>query len=524
MASGSLKTDDKEEMKEDYALRRVPQHWRLPWYSIMNVALGVATAMVFMQMGSLMAIAYGSINAILAEIYATVVGGILAMAIAYSAAKSGLNVNLMSRGAGLGFTGSSITSFIYALNFIMYAAIEGSIMAYAINAYIPTIPVWLLMITVGLVIIPLNWYGMTQLDKFQKYSIPIYVILLIVGIIAAARMDLPHSSDWLTFLPAGGAVGGVGLLAAIGVMNGLVGIMALLVSDYARFIKPEERKMGVFAVGFIPQFVAFFLSGLIGVWFGVRFGEENPGKYFVYAMGFWGAIYTILTQLRINVTNLYSGSMSLANFFARIFHFTPGRVFWVVVTSITAIVAMLAGALEHLGPMLTFQGVFLFAWVALLTADLVVVKGLLKLGPIRLEHRRGHLHEWNPVGVVSLVVSSVIGCLMAFNMFGAFWASISAFAAAVIAFVLHIIMAVATQGKYYEARSVEETFSSNVIETNQFGEKLVKCDKCGHPFIAEDMLNCTYYNQHYCSQCCAEASCSTACQSGANLKTASFKA
>lgn len=511
MAGGSVNMDKKEEMKEDYALRKVPQHWRWPWYSIMNVALGVATAMVFMQMGSLMAVSYGSVNAILAEIYATVVGGILGMAIAYSAAKTGLNVNLMARGAGLGFTGSSITSFIYAINFIMYAAIEGSIMAYAINAYIPALPVWLLMVIVGVAIVPLNWYGVAQLDKFQKYSIPVYVILLIAGIISAARMNLPHSSDWLTFLPKGGSVGGVGLLTAIGVMNGLVGIMALLVSDYARFIKPAERKIGVFAVGFIPQFVAFFLSGLIGVWFGVRFGEVNPGKYFVTAMGIWGALYTILTQLRINVTNLYSGSLSLANFFARVLHFTPGRVFWVVVTAVAAVIAMLAGALDHLGPMLTFQGVFLFAWVALLAADLLVVKGLLKLGPTHIEHRRGHLFDWNPVGVVSLVVSSIIGSLMAFGMFGSFWASMSAFAAAVIAFILHIMMAVATKGKYYESRTVAETFSANVIETNTYGEKLVKCGKCGQSFITEDMLHCTVHKQHYCSQCCAEAACGTAC-------------
>lgn len=52
--------------------------------------------------------------------------------------------------------------------------------------------------------------------------------------------------------------------------------------------------------------------------------------------------------------------MSLANFFARVFHFTPGRVFWVVVTAVTAVIAMLVGALDHIGSMFTFLGVFLF--------------------------------------------------------------------------------------------------------------------------------------------------------------------
>lgn len=53
---------DKEERKEDHALEPVPQEYRRRWPGIMNVALGVATAMVFMQMGSLMALTYGKIG------------------------------------------------------------------------------------------------------------------------------------------------------------------------------------------------------------------------------------------------------------------------------------------------------------------------------------------------------------------------------------------------------------------------------------------------------------------------------
>lgn len=505
----------KEEMKDDYALRVTPQNWRWSWFSVMNVALGIATAMVFMQMGSIMAIQFGSVNAILAEVYATVVAGIFGMVIANNSAKSGLNTNLMARGTGLGFTGSAVTSLIYAINFIMYAAIEGSIMAYAINSYIPSLPVWALMVAVGIGVVPLNWYGLTQLEKLQKYSIPIYLALLGFGIYSASRMSLPHTSDWLSFLPAGASVGGTGLLTCIGIMNGLVGIMALLVGDYCRFIRPKERKIGVFAVGFIPQLVAFFVMGLIGVWFGVRFNESNPGKYMVAAMGIWGAAFTVLTQLRINVTNLYSGSLSLANFSARILHFAPGRVFWVMTTAVVAVIGMLVGVLDHLGPMLTFQGVFLFAWVASLTADLIVVKKILKLGPAHIEHRRGYLREWNPVGLIALVVSSAIGSLMAFEVFGKSWVPISAFVAAGLAFVLHIVIAVLTEGKYYTAREMKQVPESAIVERNHFNEHFVTCGKCGETFIVQDMLQCTAYDKHYCSQCCAEASCGSVCQSAA---------
>ncbi|WP_017755078.1 purine-cytosine permease family protein [Calidifontibacillus oryziterrae] len=449
--------DSKEVKKDDFSLEKVPLEGRtLGWMSITNVTLGVATAMLFMQMGSLMAISFGSVNALLAEIYATVVAGALGIGICYFAAKSGLNVNLLARGGGFGYIGASITSLIYALNFIMYCAIEGSIMAFAVHEYLPMIPVWVLMIVFGLAVIPLNWFGIKQLDKLQKWSVPIFIILLVLGFILALNIAPKIPGNPWIYLPEGAAVGGVGLLACIGIMNGLVGIMALLVSDYARFIKKEEFKVGVFAVGFIPQLVCFFIMGVIGIWFGVRMGEENPGIYFVQILGVGGALFTILTQLRINITNLYSGSLSLASFFENVFKFKPGRTFWVVFVSVAAIVLMLGGVLDHLGSLLTFQGVFLLAWGAVLVSDAVIVKKVLKIGPNYFEHRQEYLYGWNPVGVVSLIVASVIGSFAAFGHLGVFLQNVAAFFAAIIAFVLTIIIAIASKGKYYSKNAADD--------------------------------------------------------------------
>lgn len=219
---------NKSERKEDYALEKVPAHYKMNWWSITNVTLGVATAMVFMQMGSMMALSFGSVNALLAEIYATVMAGILGIAIAYFAAKTGLNTNLMARGGGFGYIGASITSFIYAINFIMYCAIEGAIMASAVNEYLQVVPMWFLMVFFGLAVIPFNWFGVKQLEKLQKWSLPIFIVLLSAGIIAAANMPHKYTDNLWAFLPAGAEVGGIGLLSCIGIMNGLVGIMALL--------------------------------------------------------------------------------------------------------------------------------------------------------------------------------------------------------------------------------------------------------------------------------------------------------
>ncbi|MGG1658232.1 purine-cytosine permease family protein [Brevibacillus sp. NRS-1366] len=455
--------ENSNEKKEDYALEKVPANYRLKWWSITNVTLGVATAMVFMQMGSMMALSFGSVNALLAEVYATVVAGVLGIIIAYYSAKSGLNTNLLARGGGFGYIGASLTSFIYAINFIMYCAIEGAIMASAVHEYLQVVPLWLLMVFFGLAVIPFNWFGIKQLEKLQKWSLPIFIILLSAGIIAAANMVPVYKESIWTFLPQGVEIGGVGLLSCIGIMNGLVGIMALLVSDYARFIKKEEFKIGVFAVGFIPQLVCFFVMGVIGIWFGVRLREANPGVYFVHAIGIGGALFTILTQLRINVTNLYSGSLSLSNFFEHIFKFTPGRTFWVAFTAIAAIGAMLAGALDHIGPMLTFQGVFLFSWAAIVVADAFVVKRTLKIGPLYFEHRSENLYPWNPVGVISIISSSVVGSFAAFGAFGSFLQNTAAFLSAILAFILTIVLATITKGKYYARKKADDIPQDEMI-------------------------------------------------------------
>lgn len=454
----------KKEKKDDFALEKVPLESRtMSWGSITNVTLGVATAMLFMQMGSLMAVSFGSMNALLAEIYATVVGGVLAVGISYLAAKSGLNVNLLARGGGFGYFGASITSIIYALNFIMYCAIEGSIMAYAVHEYIPIIPVYVLMVIFGLGVIPLNWFGIKQLDKLQKWSMPIFIIFLVAGIIMALQADSVFQGSVWSFLPEGVKTGGASLLACIGIMNGLVGIMALLVSDYARFIKKEEFKMGVFMVGFIPQLVCFLLMGMVGIWFGVRLGEANPGVYFVNLLGIGGALFTILTQLRINITNLYSGSLSLANFFENVLKFKPGRTFWVIFTAVTAVIAMLAGVINYIGNLLTFQGVFLLAWGAILVSDALVVKKVLKIGPKYFEHRQEYLYAWNPVGVISLIIASVIGSIAAFGYMGVFLQNIAAFFAAIVAFVLTIILAIGTKGKYYSKKAANDISDDEYI-------------------------------------------------------------
>lgn len=445
-----------DESTGDYTFDRVPREERkMGWLSITNITFGIATAIFYFQMGSVMALQFGAANAIISAIYAILVAGILGTIIVYLSAKSGMNVNLLSRG-GFGYIGASLTSLIYASNFIMYCAFEGMILVAAVHAYFPAVPMWLLIIGFGSVVIPLNWFGIKQLDKLQKWSLPVFAIFLVAAIYVAFNTTSKFDGNFWTYMPEGVQIGGTALLLCIGMQHGIMGLTALIASDYARFLKPKDLKIGSVAIGFIPQIFCFGVMGGLGIWFGVTLGESNPGVYIVVLLGLGGVLFTMLTQIRINITNIYSSSLSLSSFFENMFGFTPGRRFWVVVAGVIAIVLMLGGIVDHLDVAMTFQGVALMSWAAILVTDALVVKKWLKIGPGYYESRQRNLHKWNPVGVVSLLVPTALGTIAALGYMGTFLQSTAAFFALILASILTVILAVATKGRYYVKREAHD--------------------------------------------------------------------
>jgi purine-cytosine permease-like protein len=447
---------NKKEPSGDYSFERVPREERkMGWLSITNITFGIATAIFYFQMGSVMALQFGAANAIISAIYAIIVAGILGSFIVYLSAKSGMNVNLLSRG-GFGYIGASLTSLIYASNFIMYCAFEGMILVAAVHAYFPAIPMWVLIVVFGSLVIPLNWFGIKQLDKLQKWSLPLFFIFLIAAIVFTFNRTSLFDGNFWAYMPEGVQIGGTALLLCIGMQHGIMGLTALIASDYARFLRPKDLKIGSIAIGFIPQIFCFGVMGGLGIWFGVTLGESNPGVYIVTLLGLGGVLFTVLTQVRINVTNIYSSSLSLSSFFENIFGFKPGRRFWVVVGGVTAMILMLGGIVDHLGTAMTFQGIALMSWAAVLVTDALVLKKWLKISPRYYESRQENLYRWNPVGVISLIVPTVIGTIAALGYMGTFLQSTAAFFAALMAAILTVILGITTKGRYFMKREAND--------------------------------------------------------------------
>jgi purine-cytosine permease-like protein len=88
------------------------------------------------------------------------------------------------------------------------------------------------------------------------------------------------------------------------------------------------------------------------------------------------AVFVVVSQLKINVTNAYAGSLAWSNFFSRITHSHPGRVVWVVFNTLIAFMLMEMNVFQALGDVLGLYSNIAIAWMMAVVADLVINKPL----------------------------------------------------------------------------------------------------------------------------------------------------
>src|SRR5258708_3200734 len=225
------------------------------------------------------------------------------------------------------------------------------------------------------------------------------------------------------------------------------------------------------------------------------------------ALAFTGA-FVIISQLKINVTNAYAGSIAWSNFFSRLTHSHRGRVVWVVFNVAIALLLMELGIFKVLEHTLGLYSIVAVSWVSALVADLVINKPL-GLSPPGIEFKRAHLFDINPVGVGAMLTATVVGIVAFSGILGITLQSLSTFLALVVGFVVAPAIAYATKGRFYLARMPRQSWN---------GHEVIRCSICEHHFETEDMAHCPAYSGSICSLCCSlEARCRDCCKPQARI-------
>jgi purine-cytosine permease-like protein len=514
-----------KETLEDYTLRFAPRSYRKWSTRVVGIsALGGIAYLADFAIGANIGIAYGTTNALWGILIFAIVIMATGFPVAYYSARYNIDLDLVTRGSGFGYYGSVVTNVIFATFTFIFFALEGSIMAQGLKLGLG-IPLWLGYATSTIIIFPLVIYGMKVLSTLQVWTTPLWLVLMVAPFVYLVVSHPESVSSFFAYQGEKGVHGfdiGSTLLAA-GVCLSLIAQIAEQ-NDYLRFMPPKtaENKRswwtwmflagpGWVIFGAVKQIVGLFLAVYLiaNVADGAGIANQPVHQFLEIYKNFlpnWLALtlavcLVVISQIKINVTNAYSGSLAWTNSFTRVTKTYPGRLWFLGFNLLIALILMEANMFDFLNTILGFYANCGMAWVVVVASDIVFNKYLLKLSPMKPEFRRGMLYNFNPVGFGSMLIAAGVSVLAFFGGLGPALTPYSPLVAIGLALVLPPILAIATKGKYYLRRTDDGIDLPMYDEFgNPSGEHL-KCHVCHHDYERPDMMKCETHDAHVCSLC-----------------------
>ncbi|HEY0962606.1 MAG TPA: ATP-binding protein [Pseudomonadales bacterium] len=554
---------------EDYALRftaKTARRW--PIERVALTALGATAFLALEALAASITLSYGFTNAMAAVLTVAAVILVTGFPITYYAAKHGLDIDLLTRGAGFGYLGSTLTSLIYASFTFIFFAIEAAILASALQALLG-IPLAIGYVLCALAVVPIVTHGITAISKFQIGTQGFWLALQLLALVLVGANEIGQVDDWSRYAPADLPGGNELNLVHFGACSAILFAMMAQIGeqvDYLRFMPPKTPENarrwwfwlvmagpGWIFVGIVKMALGSFLAYLL-------FTRGAPMEQAIDPTYMYQTVFNYLThsptlslvlagsmvivsQMKINVTNAYAGSIAWSNFFSRLTHSHPGRVVWLVFNVAIALILMELGIYRALEAILGVFAIVAVSWLGCLSADLMINKPL-GLSPDFVEFKRAHLYDVNPVGLVSMVVASAIGIFSYLGSFGDVARHLSHYVSLGLCFVLVPLIAWLTRGRFYLARqspelgdkwgqgpiiatSAEAAGGSpgNGARTPFFQPAsapgrpaTILCCICENTFEREDMSFCPAYQGPICSLCCSlDSRCLDSCKPGARF-------
>ena len=514
-----------KETLEDYTLRFAPRSYRKWSTRVVGIsALGGIAYLADFAIGANIGIAYGTTNALWGILIFAVVVMLTGFPVAYYSARYNIDLDLVTRGSGFGYYGSVVTNVIFATFTFIFFALEGSIMAQGLQLGLG-IPLWIGYAASTFIIFPLVIYGMKVLSTLQVWTTPLWLILMVAPFVYLVVSHPESVSSFFAYQGENGVQGfdlGSTLLAA-GVCLSLIAQIAEQ-NDYLRFMPPRTPENsrswwtwlflagpGWVIFGAIKQIVGLFLAVYLiaNVADGAGIANQPVHQFLEIYQNFlppWLAmtlavVLVVISQVKINVTNAYSGSLAWTNSFTRITKTYPGRLVFLAFNLVIALVLMEANMFDFLNTILGFYANCGIAWVVVVASDIVFNKYLLKLSPMQPEFRRGMLYDFNPVGFVSMLAAAGVSILAFFGGLGEAIRPYSPLVAIVLGLVLPPAIAVATKGKYYLRRTDDGIDLPMLDEHGNPSDAHLKCHVCHHDYERPDMIKSASAEGYICSLC-----------------------
>jgi cytosine permease len=218
-------------------------------------------------------------------------------------------------------------------------------------------------------------------------------------------------------------------VTALGALGGQGAALILVNADYTRYARSRGSVGVVNIAGVIMLDLVGIALGILVLTGGnhlvgdylVRHGQataagasaaatqlatHNTGAYFIIIAGAAGFLLMYVAQTKVQVLNVYSGSLALANLFHVLSGRHPNRLVMILLANAVCLALIAANVFGNLAGFLTVLGMVMMGFIALAIADFYLVS----------KGRRRGLDPVEPVnlaGVLTLVIAVAVAYTLA---------------------------------------------------------------------------------------------------------------
>jgi purine-cytosine permease-like protein len=403
-----------EQARDEYSRHVVPPTARVPRWKMAGTWWLNASAIVFIYYGALSADIAGTKQALVGLALATVTMAVLTPHFVRVSAESGLGSSLISRQI-FGRRGANLTVTLIAIGALFYTVVEGSILAHAFALWFDSIELEVWYAVVIIAVVPLALGGVQSwLSKVSSVLLPIYIVGLIAAVVIAA-INSSGSMEWLAY---SGTPDATSLPGWLKVYIMYMAIWLLLVDqiDFARFGKVSDVRFNShISFGWVFYLVTYAVNATIGMFLSRVVAPDVPPSEvgvvnaLIETLGVFGLVAIIVSQLRINVVNMYIASLNSSRVWGALFRSRLPRFAAVFGIGLLAFLLMLTDVFSYISVALDWLAIIFVAWVGIYFTHYLVAK--YKFNDTRIRFRNSETATLDR-GVISWFIATIVGGLL----------------------------------------------------------------------------------------------------------------
>ena len=414
---------------EDHALEMVPASDRQGWLQLSWNTVGIVTTLIQLFVGALTAFVAGMPIALLGGFIVMVIGALLGWGVGHIAYKTGLSSTVMSRIHGFGKNGSMITAIIFGFMIIGFIALENVLLYKGLLFYFGVADSLQMQILIyGL--LTLSWilltaFGFGLVTKVSSWLVVLFLAVLVYimwGVVGSSSYSVSDVASFTSQLPTEvltamhAATWGDKLALCVNILIGSAGALALIDGDLGRYARRSKdvaiaaflgnafMDIGMLFIGGavmyagMSELVTYYVSTGMTQEAAQKMALESPDSVaaaFIVFGGVLGAILMLLAQAKAQVLNTYSASLSLTNLMDAALNWRPGRLMFVILANVIAILMLLGSILDWFNSFITILGILTTCISGIIIADYFIVHP--RLNEAQVNINKTESYNWSGI-------------------------------------------------------------------------------------------------------------------------------